>query len=694
MITILIYVAAACLIIPLILIMIQKFIGRKIESSAELQEENLFRDLINPKKTGLKKKIDVFFDRLYLGTYRRIAHLPFVNRYVKSVRRKITNVHAYDEMTLRKQIMKIVYTSLILVMFTLLFLIFMNQDLLTSFLILLGALVIHGHLMHRFINRVEDRLMQQMSDLTSDVRYHFHRHSMVDEAIYDAAEANSNEVALHANRIYGILGSPEPVKALEEYYEVAPNRFLKIFAGLTFLTKEFGDKKLKDGSSRFLSALDKLKKEINLEIIRRQQLNYHLSFLTVIAVAPVLFVKPIEDWAKSSFPTMTEFYTSKLGFIMKLVIFLVILLGYILVKKLQETNEGKYVAKLKRFKWEKRLYEFAPIRFIVDRLMPPENKKPKLIKLLKESNSPLPLEWFYIHRIVLSVVMFIVLLSSFIYMHSFSAHNTLYAPTKTDVIFGELNEFEKEKAIQATDLDRRIILQMKGVKDNLSDRIRLAIQKEVPDADEKYIDSTLVRILNKHLLFENEYLKWWEFLIALLVGIFSYHIPVIVLAFQSRLRRMDMQNEVEQLHSIISMLSEIERISVETILEWMERFSTIFKEPLQKCLLHYDAGHVEALEQLKEDAPFTSFVRTVERLEVSVMQIPVNEAFEDLETDRAFNFEQRKQDYEKVIDSKKEWGRNIGFAPLYALVFLYLVLPLVYMSFTQMTSYYDKITNL
>ena len=50
-----------------------------------------------------------------------------------------------------------------------------------------------------------------------------------------------NEVNFQAEKIYEILIAPDPEMELEKYYDVAPNRFLKAFAGISYLTMEFGD---------------------------------------------------------------------------------------------------------------------------------------------------------------------------------------------------------------------------------------------------------------------------------------------------------------------------------------------------------------------------------------------------------------------------------------------------------------------
>ena len=64
---------------------------------------------------------------------------------------------------------------------------------------------------------------------------------------------------------------------------------------------------------------------------------------------------------------------------------------------------------------------------------------------------------------------------------------------------------------------------------------------------------------------------------------------------------MDMENEVMQFQTIILMLMKIERVNVEMILEWLERYSNIFREPISKCVNNYESGGWEALEELNDE---------------------------------------------------------------------------------------------
>ena len=87
--------------------------------------------------------------------------------------------------------------------------------------------------------------------------------------------------------------------------------------------------------------------------------------------------------------------------------------------------------------------------------------------------------------------------------------------------------------------------------------------------------------------------------------------PKLMLMFQKILRQLEIENEIMQFQTIILMLMKIERVSVEIILEWLERYANIFKEPITKCVNNYEAGAWEALEELKEEVSAQQFIRIV-----------------------------------------------------------------------------------
>ena len=99
---------------------------------------------------------------------------------------------------------------------------------------------------------------------------------------------------------------------------------------------------------------------------------------------------------------------------------------------------------------------------------------------------------------------------------------------------------------------------------------------------------------------------------------------------------MEMENEVMQFQTIILMLMRIERVNVEMILEWLERYSNIFREPIAKCVNNYESGPWEALEEMKDDVNYKEFIRLIESMQAAVEKIPIAEAFDELDSERDY----------------------------------------------------------
>lgn len=154
-----------------------------------------------------------------------------------------------------------------------------------------------------------------------------------------------------------------------------------------------------------------------------------------------------------------------------------------------------------------------------------------------------------------------------------------------------------------------------------------------------------------------------------------------------------MEDEVMQFNTIILMLMKIERVNVEIILEWLERYANIFKEPISKCVNNYESGAWEALEQLKEDVTYQPFIRIIESLQAAVEKIPIEDAFDELDTEREYYQEKRKESNERLIARKGRIGKVIGFAPMIVLFVGYLIVPLVVIGLSSMTGTMNSINT-
>ena len=147
-----------------------------------------------------------------------------------------------------------------------------------------------------------------------------------------------------------------------------------------------------------------------------------------------------------------------------------------------------------------------------------------------------------------------------------------------------------------------------------------------------------------------------------------------------------MEDEVMQFQTIILMLMRIERVNVEIILDWLERYANIFKPLISQCVNNYESGAWEALEEMKNDTNYQPFIRITESLQAAVEKIPIRDAFDELDSERDYYQEKRKESNNRLISRKAMIGKVIGFAPMVGLFVGYLIVPLVFVGFTSMSS--------
>ena len=102
----------------------------------------------------------------------------------------------------------------------------------------------------------------------------------------------------------------------------------------------------------------------------------------------------------------------------------------------------------------------------------------------------------------------------------------------------------------------------------------------------------------------DEYIKWYEVLFIVVLGYLGYVAPMLLLKFQVKMRQMSMEDEVMSYQVIILMLMRLERVDVEMILEWLERYADIFKDQISRCLNNYESGAWEALEAMKDEVTY------------------------------------------------------------------------------------------
>ena len=644
---------------------------------------------------GTKEKsfsTEVLFQKLYL-TYIKV---PFIKRYALKIRRRLEIINIDDEYNTRKGTAKILTkTFAILVPIILLTIIFTSQNILLMVILLIFELFMIDTFIDGSVDKIDNNILKEQIDFFSEIRHAYHEYNMVEEAIYQVSQDEEKDVSRQGEKIYEILISEDPENELEKYYDIAPNNFLKEFAGVSYLTKEFGDRKV-NGASLYLKNVNNITQEMQLEILKRDKLNYVFQSLSVIAIAPVLMLEPLKNWAVSNFSFTTSWYNGKPGMIVQILILLITFVSYILVRKLKDNGSTALNTKNTENPWQARLYKKKPIKRIVDLFIPKKGTKEyrKVQQMLKDSASPLKMEWLYINRITIAIVTFVASIILFAQLHQVAINYVYTEPTTDYDIIGGLSEKDEKKAMELTKQDNVFLDKFRGKINVTEAQIKNAVasSKYYTDSEDSEIETAAKRIYKKLQIVNSEYMKWFELLLAFVFALVGYMGPMGLLLFQVKMRQLEMEDEVMQFQTIILMLMRIERVNVEIILEWLERYSNIFKPSITKCVNNYEAGAWEALEAMKDEITYLPLIRIIESLQAAVEKIPIKDAFDELDSEREYYQAKRKESNERLIKRKGMIGKVIGFAPMVCLFVGYLIIPLVFIGLTSMSSSFSSMT--
>ena len=671
-----------------IIILAYVFLSKKMQTSEYKRIQRL--------QQGTKEKrfsSEVLLQKLYL-TYIKI---PFIKRYVLKIRRRLEIINIDDEYNTRKGTAKILTKSLgIVIPVMLITIIITSSNYLLMFILLIFELFMIDTFIDGSVDKIDNKILKEQIDFFGEIRHAYHEYNMVEEAIYQVSQDDEKDVSRQGEKIYEILISDDPEMELEKYYDIAPNSFLKEFAGISYLTKEFGDRKV-DGASLYLKNVNNITQEMQLEILKRDKLNYVFQSLSVISIAPVLLLEPLKNWAISNFSFTSSWYLGKPGMIVQIIILILTFVSYILVRKLKDNGSTAMNTKNTENPWQEKLYKKKPIKKIVDLFIPKDGTKErrKVMQLLKDSASSQKIQWLYINRICIAIVTFFASVIIFTQLHQVAINYVYTEPTTDYDIIGGLSEKDEAKAMELTKQDNVFLDQFRGKINTTEEQLRMAIEnsKYYEDADSGDIDKAVERIYNKLQIVNSEYLQWFELLLACVFAVIGYMAPIWILYFQVKMRQLEMEDEVMQFQTIIMMLMRIERVNVEMILEWLERYSNIFKAPITRCVNNYESGAWEALEQMKDEVTYLPLIRIIESLQAAVEKIPIADAFDELDSERDYYQEKRKESNERLIKRKGMIGKVIGFAPMVCMFVGYLIIPLVFIGLTSMSSSFETMTS-
>ncbi|MBD8045845.1 hypothetical protein [Clostridium faecium] len=531
----------------------------------------------------------------------------------------------------------------------------------------------------------DTKLLEELIEFIKDLKHQFNlKNSNIEAALYEAGKLSGQLMKFHSKKIEEAIKNRRDLNA---YYDEAPNKYMKLIALYIYLTNEFGDAEV-DGKSIFINNMNYIMEQIKIEVDKRDKLKYWLKFLTVLTVLPLLFTGMIKAWALNKFPQSTFFYNSSLDIITKIVLLAISVTCFIILREFERHSDKQVKITVKKNCWEARILKVKIIKKIVVKFTPNENSKEyyKAKNLIIDSGSYLTIEWLYLRKIISSIIVFFIVIISILGLQKINVNNVI-DNTSYKFNSSEFITVGKEQ-LEVGEFDKEFLEEYRNKDVKKEDIVKSAKEKGVKS--DKEIEKLVNRIEDKLNYIRKEHFKIYHLFIALFIALFASDIPNLKLYLDKKIRKIEMDSEIFEFYTIFLLLMYHKRVSIEMILEWMEHFSYVFKDPIKKCRNNLGNGVFESLDTLKKDCQYKPFVRIVDNLIISE-NIKIKDAFESLESERQFFKDEQKELNERIVAERRDIGDTLGTAPTFLLFTLYLVMPLMWACSIQFSNLYEQL---
>ena len=498
----------------------------------------------------------------------------------------------------------------------------------------------------------------------------------IHEALDEAGDQSDRDMRYECGRILDALDAGEHSDKAVHLFDCVREPFIKEFFLLCSSIRSFGDI-LYRGVSLFDRNLKYIKEEVRLEILLRDEEDYLFSGLMPLILTPFFLLIPIEKWAEGISADMKNYYLGSFGLVTLAVSFAITILSICTVIYLKDPG----IVKGSRNNISDMILKLRPVSLTVDSYIDRHYsrclRKNEELKRLRGFGN---IREYFVRRVLFSICGFMLSFSLCFAAFLFEKKESLRPVELSEYKVFNLDDQVKERLSEQL-TEYFTMLKDEGVRD-----IGVISDVAVISKDES-IQSACEAVLKERL---EEYYKVGfkvGFMpVIMLCTVLGFYIPGLLLLLTNWQNNILKQRETLQFQTLILILMHHENITVEEILRWMEHFAGVFEIAFERAVDDYSFRRNKALETLKEEVAFEPLVKIVEGL-IACDDITVENAFSDIENERAYYLEQYRQSSFDTLKERAAFARVAAFLPFVTVLALRLIVPFVLSGLTQLSSF-------
>lgn len=621
------------------------------------------------KIAGIVKRFNFYYDfvptrSIFRKMYMQIGNLAVYN-FVES---RIVSVQFFERSITMAVVVFVVG-------------IFGFRDLVSATFALAFAIVILQNNIQSKIDEVNFRTYQAMSALLGSLRETYTRTHSVSDSLN---ECMCPEILqLQVEKIYKIVTGIDGNHLLSAFYEECPNRIMRTLATTCYIRSDTGEDK--SVGSPFKDALGLIKDEVDMEMRRQYQQRLLFKSLDRLPFVPLFLYPAIVLAYGKILPATTAVFQSFWGYIIKLTIIIVCVVCFYILTTINNASVAAIDDRndiIKSLIARPRIKKFA--RTLTPRAF---KKRSQILEDMKGCLSSKDIEYFYLEKFLymLMFMSIMVVISIFVIIASRSSvYNSTQAVTMTSTL-----TLTKAQHQQMLEYDSEV-LKYPEVPNDDDGQMSKRVKKIVPLATDLDVESQVTRIIDKYKTYHNLHFWWWFGILYVAAGIMGWCLPNLMLRLRVSMVKEEATLDVLQLQTVIAILMDTPMDTM-TVIYWLMRSSDIHKYILADCYNMYPYDPEEAIQRLKEAVTIPEFVQICDKLKLTVFQISMLEAFEDLVKDRASVMKIREMTQEAELKSKRSKASPIAMAPMVTWIVLCFILPIIIITINSAVSLMSKL---
>lgn len=616
-------------------------------------------------------------ERMFRQVYGVLANNFLTSSKILKIMDRLSALSVYNRQEMQMMAVKyfLMSTSISLALVVSSFILF--SDTVSILICIIFAIVINTVLIEKQVEKVNRKVYVGLKHAISSIRQEYLRLGSVTEAV---GEADIPPLLRKPfDSIYQILTSADGELLLLKFYEATPFRSIQTLAGICFNINNSGDEKDEYGQSNFVQALTMLSSDVNSEIQRLHYMKKKFGFIEYLTLAPIFAMTLIENYFIDTMPGTALIYNGLLGYLGRTITLVLCAVCYTIVANV---NSSQSVKDDDRSPWVQSLLEKPSFRQFIYNIEPKNSKRRKLERRLHRALSKKGPEHIYTEKVAISII---TLLFAIVAMISIVSMAKEYYTNSTDqlslVADESMTSIPKETILA---MDEEYISAMDSGYMYGKDELNEMVRGYMPTLSDLQIQDQVSRMENKYNSLQAAYFHWYYLLICFILCILSWFVPDGLLKFRTMLVKTEAEDDFLQLQTLMAILMSMNIDTLDSIYQLAEH-SRIHKDMLMYCYHSYPSNPELELARLKSKTPIIEFQRFLGKLQLTISELSLAEAYSDLKIEREHMLRIREQTMYSTIDKKRRMCGPLSMAPFICLVICEFLIPIGYLGITEFT---------